>query len=184
MLVLRCLEKFLLWIVIKLQVKGALEDIMDKLPERFPVAEMMAKVEDKTPYIIVAFQECERMNILTSEMKRSLHELDLGNSFKCSPKQIETVLWSFLARRFERWTHNNFRHGNFGPGYIYGPSTRSLGRQSLSQFASLRTVGGRPNPKDKGARRMGLRFLHAVDRLVGRLFQSPVVLDGHHAADC
>lgn len=52
---------------------------MDKLPERFPVAEMIAKVEDKTPYIIVAFQECERMNNLTSEMKRSLHELDLGN---------------------------------------------------------------------------------------------------------
>ncbi|XP_018562388.1 dynein beta chain, ciliary-like [Anoplophora glabripennis] len=60
------------------KVKSALEDIMDKLPERFPVAEMIAKVEDKTPYIIVAFQECERMNNLTSEMKRSLHELDLG----------------------------------------------------------------------------------------------------------
>ncbi|CAH1960840.1 unnamed protein product [Acanthoscelides obtectus] len=51
---------------------------MDKLPERFPVAEMMAKVEDRNPYIIVAFQECERMNNLTNEMKRSLKELDLG----------------------------------------------------------------------------------------------------------
>ena len=39
---------------------------------------MMAKVEERTPYIIVAFQECERMNNLTREMKRSLHELDLG----------------------------------------------------------------------------------------------------------
>lgn len=29
-------------------------------------------------YIIVAFQECERMNYLTGEMKRSLRELDLG----------------------------------------------------------------------------------------------------------
>lgn len=29
-------------------------------------------------YIIVAFQECERMNYLTGEMKRSLKELDLG----------------------------------------------------------------------------------------------------------
>ena len=27
---------------------------------------------------MVAFQECERMNILTSEIKRSLKELDLG----------------------------------------------------------------------------------------------------------
>lgn len=39
---------------------------------------MMAKVEDRTPYIIVAFQECERMNMLTGEMKRSLKELELG----------------------------------------------------------------------------------------------------------
>ncbi|XP_057654279.1 dynein beta chain, ciliary-like [Diorhabda carinulata] len=60
------------------KVRGTIEDILDKLPEAFPVAEMMAKVEDRTPYIIVAFQECDRMNNLTSEMKRSLHELDLG----------------------------------------------------------------------------------------------------------
>ncbi|CAH1116455.1 unnamed protein product [Phaedon cochleariae] len=60
------------------KVRSALEEIMDKLPERFPVQEMMAKVEDRSPYIIVAFQECDRMNTLTSEMKRSLHELDLG----------------------------------------------------------------------------------------------------------
>lgn len=61
-----------------IQVKYTLEDIQDRLPERFPVQEMMAKVQDKTPYIIVAFQECDRMNTLTSEMKRSLHELELG----------------------------------------------------------------------------------------------------------
>lgn len=39
---------------------------------------MMSKVEDRTPYIIVAFQECERMNNLTREMRRSLRELELG----------------------------------------------------------------------------------------------------------
>lgn len=41
------------------------------------------KLTQKNPkycsrYIIVAFQECERMNYLTGEMKRSLRELDLG----------------------------------------------------------------------------------------------------------
>ena len=40
--------------------------------------EMMARCEDRTPYVVVAFQECERMNGLTREMKRSLKELDLG----------------------------------------------------------------------------------------------------------
>lgn len=55
-----------------------LEDIQDKLPEEFNLQEMMGKVEDKTPYVIVAFQECERMNTLSREMKRSLKELELG----------------------------------------------------------------------------------------------------------
>lgn len=40
--------------------------------------EIMGKVEDRTPYVVVAFQECERMNTLTSEIRRSLKELDLG----------------------------------------------------------------------------------------------------------
>ena len=35
-------------------------------------------MEDRTPYIVVAFQECERMNQLTAEIRRSLKELDLG----------------------------------------------------------------------------------------------------------
>lgn len=60
------------------KVRGQLDDILDRLPEEFHVHEMMARVEDRTPYIIVCFQECERMNMLTNEMKRSLKELDLG----------------------------------------------------------------------------------------------------------
>ncbi|KAK4884824.1 hypothetical protein RN001_001095 [Aquatica leii] len=60
------------------KVKGAIEDIIDKLSDAFPITEMMAKVEDRTPFIIVAFQECERMNMLTNEMKRSVKELQLG----------------------------------------------------------------------------------------------------------
>lgn len=40
--------------------------------------ELFAKAEEKTPYVLVALQECERMNGLTREMKRSLKEVDLG----------------------------------------------------------------------------------------------------------
>lgn len=61
-----------------LQVKQVLDEVLEKLPDEFNVQEMMARVEDRTPYTVVAFQECERMNILTSEIKRSLKELDLG----------------------------------------------------------------------------------------------------------
>lgn len=60
------------------KVKHILEEILDKLPEEFNIAEIMAKVEERTPYIIVAFQECERMNMLVREMKRTLKELELG----------------------------------------------------------------------------------------------------------
>ncbi|BFZ02963.1 hypothetical protein BsWGS_06002 [Bradybaena similaris] len=62
------------------KVKAILDDIVDKLPDEFNMLEIMAKVppEDRTPYVVVAFQECERMNILTSEIRRSLKELDLG----------------------------------------------------------------------------------------------------------
>lgn len=55
-----------------------LDEIVEKLPEEFNMTEIMGKVEERTPYVIVAFQECERMNYLTGEMKRSLRELDLG----------------------------------------------------------------------------------------------------------
>ena len=51
---------------------------MERLPEEFGIREMMAKSEEKTPYTVVAIQECERMNMLTNEIRRSLKELDLG----------------------------------------------------------------------------------------------------------
>ena len=59
-------------------VRGMIEDILDKVPIPFNIPDLMSKAEDKNPYIIVAFQECERMNILMAEIKRSLHELELG----------------------------------------------------------------------------------------------------------
>ncbi|XP_077780456.1 dynein axonemal heavy chain 9 isoform X3 [Podarcis muralis] len=60
------------------KVKALLDDILEKLTDEFNIPELMAKVEERTPYIVVAFQECERMNLLTSEIRRSLRELDLG----------------------------------------------------------------------------------------------------------
>jgi len=62
------------------QIKTALDDVLEKLPELFPLHDVMTKVppEERTPYVIVAFQECERMNGLIAEIRRSLRELDLG----------------------------------------------------------------------------------------------------------
>ncbi|XP_044764909.1 dynein beta chain, ciliary [Coccinella septempunctata] len=60
------------------KVKQIVDEMVEKLPEEFNMLEIMGKVEERTPYVIVAFQECERMNYLTGEVKRSLKELDLG----------------------------------------------------------------------------------------------------------
>lgn len=61
-----------------MQVKSILDEILEKLSEEFNMMELFAKAEEKTPYVLVALQECERMNTLTREMKRSLKEVDLG----------------------------------------------------------------------------------------------------------
>ncbi|XP_052825334.1 dynein beta chain, ciliary isoform X1 [Octopus bimaculoides] len=62
------------------KVKIILDEMTEKLPDEFIMAELMGKVpvEERTPYVVVAFQECERMNLLLSEIKRTLKELDLG----------------------------------------------------------------------------------------------------------
>lgn len=51
---------------------------MDKCPDPFIMSEVQGRAEEKTPFVIVALQECERMNTLIIEIRRSLRELDLG----------------------------------------------------------------------------------------------------------
>uniref|UniRef100_A0A8C5XER9 Dynein axonemal heavy chain 9 n=1 Tax=Microcebus murinus TaxID=30608 RepID=A0A8C5XER9_MICMU len=60
------------------KVKALLEDILERVADEFNLPELMARVEERTPYAVVAFQECERMNVLTREIRRSLRQLDLG----------------------------------------------------------------------------------------------------------
>ncbi|VVC32244.1 Hypothetical protein CINCED_3A002285 [Cinara cedri] len=60
------------------KVRQTLDDILDKVPEPFNTLDMISRVEERTPYVIVSFQECERMNVLMNEIRRSLKELQLG----------------------------------------------------------------------------------------------------------
>ncbi|XP_062858858.1 dynein heavy chain 9, axonemal isoform X2 [Trichomycterus rosablanca] len=60
------------------KVKAVLDEFLEKLPDEFNMVELMNKVEERSPYVVVALQECERMNMLTQEIKRSLKELNLG----------------------------------------------------------------------------------------------------------
>ena len=59
-------------------MKSLLDECLEKLPDSFNMTDLHGKAEDKTPYVLVALQECERMNTLTNEIRRTLKELDLG----------------------------------------------------------------------------------------------------------
>lgn len=52
--------------------------MLEKLPEEYNMSDITSKTAERSPYILVCFQECERMNTLISEIRRSLKELDLG----------------------------------------------------------------------------------------------------------
>lgn len=59
-------------------MKTILDEVLEKLPEDYNMSDIASKTAERSPYILVCFQECERMNMLISEMRRSLKELDLG----------------------------------------------------------------------------------------------------------
>lgn len=59
-------------------MKTILDEVLEKLPEEYNMSDITSKTAERSPYILVCFQECERMNTLIYEIRRSLKELDLG----------------------------------------------------------------------------------------------------------
>ena len=93
-------------------MKQVLDEILEKLPDEFNVPEMMARAEERTPYTVVAFQECERMNNLTSEMRRSLKELDLGLKVTRSLRDVFVVVVVVRAAPSTFSAHPRFWFGD------------------------------------------------------------------------
>jgi dynein heavy chain len=60
------------------RARAVLDDLLERLPAEFDLEELRSRVEELTPYAMVAIQETERMNVLLREISRSLAELDLG----------------------------------------------------------------------------------------------------------
>jgi len=60
------------------RVKQKLEDIVEKMPDKFIYQEIIDKVEDRSPYVNVFLQEIERFIILQKVITDSLFELNLG----------------------------------------------------------------------------------------------------------
>jgi dynein heavy chain len=53
---------------------------LNQLPRTFDMLSIRGRITDWNPYIIVALQECERMNALLVEIRKSLTELEMGLS--------------------------------------------------------------------------------------------------------
>ena len=93
------------------RVKRLLDDITEKLPDLFPMNELEERTADeRSPYAGVFLQECERMNMLLFELKRSLGELDMGLKGDLSITEAMEALMTALyddrvpvARVFLRW---------------------------------------------------------------------------------
>jgi len=51
---------------------------LDKLPPEFNMVDLKFKAKDRTPFVVVCLQECERMNTLNFTIRTSLEDLDAG----------------------------------------------------------------------------------------------------------
>jgi len=56
-------------------VKETIQQFLSVLPGDFNLIEINLRIEESTPYLIVSMQECERMNILLSTIRKGLSDL-------------------------------------------------------------------------------------------------------------
>ena len=79
-------------------VKKTLEEIIPNIPEPFNIMELYNRVEKHEPYVSICLQECERMNILMAEIKRSLSELLMGLSGELTISEaMDTLMIAIYA---------------------------------------------------------------------------------------
>ena len=76
------------------QVKSVIEDVLERLPDEYNMAEMLTKATERSPYVLVCLQECERMNLLLAEIRKSLIELDLGLKVLSTGNLLETHIFT------------------------------------------------------------------------------------------
>ena len=90
-----------------------LQEILDDIEEiSFDMDEILGSlsIEERGPYQYVFLQECERMNKLVSEMKRSLRELDLGlhGELTMTERMEKLVQALYFERVPETWSNLAF----------------------------------------------------------------------------
>ncbi len=92
------------------EVRRHLDEILSKLPTEFVLNELYGQAEEKTPFTIVALQECRRMNKLLLNIKITLNELDLALKGESSITiDVENLQNSLYHDRVpDTWTNVSF----------------------------------------------------------------------------
>lgn len=57
---------------------ATLTNLKTNTPAEHSFLDIVAKIKDKTPFVVVCLQEIERMNVLLGEIKKTLEDLRLG----------------------------------------------------------------------------------------------------------
>jgi dynein heavy chain len=87
-------------------VRDVMSNIMDRLPEEFEMVGLSLKAKPllegpSGPYIVVALQECGRMNALISEIRESISDLDKGLKGQLNMSQaMEDLASAFVLNQW------------------------------------------------------------------------------------
>ena len=91
-------------------VKDTMNNLLERLPEQFGMVEINLRAKELLageagPYIVVALQECGRMNVLLSEIDKTLNDLDKGLKGQLNMTQaIEDLATAF---KINQWPGRN-----------------------------------------------------------------------------
>ncbi|KAL7490113.1 hypothetical protein ACHAW6_015825 [Cyclotella cf. meneghiniana] len=116
-------------------VREVMANIVDRLPEEFEMITLTIKakplLEGPTgPYIVVALQECSRMNALISEIRSSVSDLDKGLKGQLNMSQtMEDLVSAFVLNQWPG--RSPFSKGMWEK--LAWPSQKNL----MSQFADM-----------------------------------------------
>jgi len=87
-------------------VKEIIDKFLGELPNDFNLVEINSSITDINPYIVVSIQECERMNTLLHEIRKSLNDLDAGLKGQLNITEVMEGLSNSLAINMipDTWT--------------------------------------------------------------------------------
>ncbi|XP_009290539.2 dynein axonemal heavy chain 11 isoform X1 [Danio rerio] len=112
------------------KVRSVVDELLEKLPEEYNVAELMSKTAQRSPYVLVCLQECERMNLLLEHIHTSLKELHLALkgelSLSSDMELLQTALFYDVVP--ESWSRLTF------------PSTKTLPQWFSDVLAQCREL--------------------------------------------